>query len=172
MTISLGFTSKKKTKDIRPVLNDFPYLIMEAAPDSGGVHKFWIEGPGSRELFSFMPRDNKLSYAQPDEDLITFFLINSSSFDHDKEIKVNLDLSFNSKKLFDRLVEQLQLDSSSPNYFKLELEIDNQYEDLPTIKLTLLADIIAETEVEVEVEAEDSTIYIGGEAMPANKELV
>lgn len=134
--IKLGFTSKKVKKEERPILYKFPYLLMEAGPiEKGKVHKFRLEGEGIRELFNFTPRGNKLSYAQPEEDFTNFYLVNSSELSHDKEIKVNLDLSFNSKELFLRLMQQLKLDSNKVNCFKLELEIDESYNNLPTVKL-------------------------------------
>ena len=139
MTIKLGFTPKRQAAEKREVLHQFPYLLMETRPiEKGSSYKFRLEGEGVRDLFKFLPRDNKLSYGQLDDNLTTFFLINSSTLEHDKEIAVNLDLSFNSKKLFDRLVEQLNLNSSIQNTFKLELETENGYEGLPTVKLTLI----------------------------------
>lgn len=137
--IQLNFAPKYKAKEIKEPLHAFPYLLMEAAPiEKGQISKFRLEGEGVRELFNFTPRDNKLSYGQPEGDLTTFYLINTSSFDHDKEIKVNLDLTFNSKKLYTRLVEQLNLDTSNSHCFKLELEMEDSFKDLPTVKLILL----------------------------------
>lgn len=156
MTIQLGFKNKREEKKKVEALFPFPYLIMEAKPSNkGGTHKFRLEGKSVRGMFNFTPRDNKISYGQLEDSHVDFFIINTSSITHDKEIKVNLDLSFNSKLLFNRLEEQLNLDTSVDIYFELDL-LPEGYKDFPTVMLKNIIegeliikkdDIIDETEL-------------------------
>lgn len=118
-------------------LFDFPHMIMSQSPEEAGrVYKFVLKD--ARDLLKFDLRNNKISWFYDETADKSFYLINVTSVAEQVTplINVNIGLDFNCKPLHDKMVKILNLDPTNINCFKLEVADD--IEGLPTVKLTLI----------------------------------
>lgn len=135
--IRFGFKRALKRDE---TLFDYPYLTMEVRPEEGKVHKFWLRNQ-VRELLEFNIKGNKLSWffdADEGHELSKdFYLINITKTAEEIApcIYVNLDLSFNSKPLFDRMEKIMALDTTQRNHFEL-VKVD-PIMGFPAVKIVL-----------------------------------
>jgi len=141
---NFGFMSRRPEKIEEEMLYDFPYVEIVPATAKGSVTKFRLLN-GAAALLSLEQKDNKVAYFQNGVDAQRFFLANSTELPKNPaDCKVNLDNSFNSKSLHQRICTGTGLVDTDTIHFKVETAEVQGFEGLQIVEFVDIKEEVLE----------------------------